>query len=235
MKTLGLIFALLLVVSASFVTAQVKPRPHPLPRQAPGKAAPTPTPTPQTDVGVVVGRTYTNKSFAFEVTFPDTWLIPGDDFEAYMKSQGYDLSLKAPDSLPPLSKTTINKAIKNVHILMTAYRSMPGSINNAIVRISLEDLSTNPQIRDGVDYFDAMRAMFAKMTLPKDFKYSDTKAEKLGDMQFAFLDSSTMAGSKRMYVTVRNGYAVMFTISYTKDDDLETLRKVLTEGNFALK
>ena len=38
-----------------------------------------------------------------------------------------------------------------------------------------------------------------------------------------------------MYVTVRNGVAVLFTISYTKADDLETLRSVLGSGNFKLQ
>ena len=53
--------------------------------------------------------------------------------------------------------------------------------------------------------------------------------------QFAFLDTTTKEGKKRMYVTVRNGVAVLFTISYTKADDLETLRSVLGSGNFKLQ
>ena len=186
-------------------------------------------------MGTVSGRTYTNGTFNFEVTFPDTWLIPDSDFEAYMKKQGFDLSLKAPDSLPPASKTVLNKAIKRVDILLTAYRSMPGSADNGIVRISVEDLSANPQIKDAVDYFDAIRAMYATMKLPADFKYSETQAEKLGSKQFAYLDASSSAGKKRMYATVRNGYAIMFTLSYDKAADVETFREILEGGNFNLK
>ena len=183
-------------------------------------------------MGSVSGRTYTNKTFGFEVTFPDTWLIPDKDFEAYMKSQGFDLSLKAPDSLPDASKTTVNQAIKRVNLLLTAYRSMPGSADNAIVRISIENLSGNPQIKDAVDYFDAMRAMFAKMTLPADFKYSETQAEKLGKTQFGYIDANSGVGKKRMYAIVKKGYAIMFTISYSADEDRQTLREVLEGGAF---
>ena len=169
------------------------------------------------------------------MTFPDTWLIPDADFEAYMKKQGFDLSLKAPDSLSPASQAKVNQAVKRVHILLMAYRSMPGETDNAIVRISIENLAANPQIKDAVDYFDAIRVTYATMKLPYDFKYSDTKAEKLGAMQFGFMDTSTNAGKKRMYATVRNGFAIMFTISYFKYEDLQTLRKVLEDGNFTLK
>ncbi|CAN5337790.1 hypothetical protein BH10ACI3_BH10ACI3_12270 [soil metagenome] len=210
--------------------AQTKPKPKPNPSTLPA-AVPA---KPGIDIGSVSGRTYTNATFGFEVTFPDSWLIPDSDFEAYMKKQGFDLSLKAPDSLPPASKTAVNQAIKRVNVLLTAYRSMPGSPDNAIVRISVEDLSGNPKVKDAVDYFDAIRAMYAKMKLPADFRYSETQAEKLGRMQFAYIDADSSAGKKRMYATVRNGYAVMFTLSYKVDIDLQTLRGVLEGGNFHL-
>ena len=224
-KFVAVIFVTL--VLTAFSSAQTKPKPKP--RSTPIKAVPS------VDKGTVSGRTYTNRTFRFEVTFPNTWLIPGDDFEAYMKKQGFDLALKAPDSLPPVSKAKVDQAIKNVQILLTAYRSMPGEADNAIVRISVEDLVLNPQIKDAVDYFDAIRSGFASMKLPADFKYSETQAEKLGTMQFGYLDTSTAAGKKRMYATVRDGFAVMFTISYSKDTDLQTLRQVLEQGNFRLK
>ena len=199
-------------------------------KSAPAKRLPA-----AVEKGTVSGRTYTNRSLGFEVTFPDTWLIPGDDFEAEMKKAGYDLSLKAPAGVTMADRAKINRALKQVTVGVTAYRSMPGSSDNAIVRISLESLAANPQIKDAIDYFDAMRNQFKMMTLPKDFKYSETQAEQLGRWQFGFLDSSSSAGKKRLYATVRKGYAVLFSLSYTRDEDLQTLRQVLSQGNFALK
>jgi hypothetical protein len=187
------------------------------------------------DRGAVSGRTYTNHGLAFEVTFPDTWLIPGDDFEDYMKSNGIDVSLKAPDSIGKASKIQVERALQKVQILLTAYRSMPGTADNGIVRVTTEDIRVNPAVKDAVDYFDLMRSQFAVMKLPADFKYSETQAEQLGSQQFGFLDTSSNSGKKRMYATVRNGVAIMFTLSYTKPDDLKTFRDVLTKGNFALK
>ena len=226
-KVFCLVFAALFLTA--FVSAQTRPRPKPSPTPSivPAK--------PSTDLGYVYGRTYTNETFNFQVTFPDMWLIPGYDFESYAKKQGFDLSLHAPDSLSPISQEKINQAIKRVNILLTAYRSMPGASDNAIVRISVEDLSAYPQIKDAVDYFDAIRTTYAAMNLPADFKYSETQAEKLGVKQFAFLDTSVNAGKKRMYATVRKRFAIMFTISYTKDDDLQTLQHMLEQGNFTFK
>lgn len=104
----SLILVLIALSAALYASAQ-KPRPRSTPASVPAK--------PSVDKGKVSGRTYTNNTFKFEVTFPDTWLIPDDDFEAYMKKQGFDLSLKAPDSLAPATRTQVNKALQKVTIL----------------------------------------------------------------------------------------------------------------------
>ncbi|MEO6655865.1 MAG: hypothetical protein ABIO36_07245 [Pyrinomonadaceae bacterium] len=225
-KAFAIFFISFLFAAVCAAQTKAKPKPRPTPPKIAAK--------PAVAMGKVSGRTYANTTFGFEVTFPDTWLIPDSDFESYMKKQGIDLSLKAPDSLPLSVKAKVDQAIKRVTIMLTAYRSMPGSADNAIVRISVEDLSANPQIKDAVDYFDAIRASYAAMKLPPDFTYSETQAEKLGAKQFGFLDASSSAGKKRMYATVRGHFVIMFTLSYTKDDDLQTLRQVLEQGNFAL-
>lgn len=229
----SLLFFLLLTAFAAAVYAQAKPRPTPR-----KPAAPVPVvekKAPDADKGVVSGRTYTNTAYRFEIEFPMTWLIPDDDFEDVMRSQGFDLSLKAPSTLTPMGQAKVNKALKGVRILLTAYRSMPGTADNAILRISAEDLTPNPQIKDAVDYIDAVRATYRAMKLPPDFQYSETDAEQLGAAQFAFIDTSSNEGKKRMYAMVRSGHAICFVLSYKADEDLNAFRRILEEGNFDLK
>jgi hypothetical protein len=207
-------------------------------RTRPAAAAkPIPPPEPEkpaVDVGAVNLRTYTNQTFNFSVVFPNTWLIPGSDFEEYMKSQGYDVSLKLPPGLHPQAKTKIKQSTQRVTILLTAYKYMPGMADNAIVRIAVEDIKDFPQILDAVDYIDAMRESFKTIRLP-GFKYSETQAEQLGTKQFAFIDTETKDDKRRLYATVRDGYAILFSITYTQSDDLAVLRDLLKNGDFALK
>lgn len=221
------IAALFVICASTMLLAQ--------PKRPVAKPTPTPTPAPLfVDKGGVDGKTYTNQALNFSITFPVTWLIPNDDFEDYMKKQGFDLTLRAPDSMSMAERARVNQSLKNVEMLVTAYRTIPGSDQNAIMRVSVEDLKPNPQIKDAVDYFDAIRNSFKAMRLPADFMYSQTKAEKLGERQFAFLDVTSSAGKKRMYATVRHGYAILFTLTYSIDQDLETMRQVLADGNFKL-
>ncbi|HQZ82797.1 MAG TPA: hypothetical protein PLR83_06220 [Pyrinomonadaceae bacterium] len=183
------------------------------------------------DSGSVTGRTYINPTLSFQVTFPDSWLIPGPDYEAYMKSAGFDLHTINSDALGPLAK---KQFAKNVTVLLTAYRSMPGTPDNTFVLIAAENLSAVSQIKDAVDYVDVVRQSLLRAKLPAGFKVGETDAEKLGAMQFAFLDTSSGTQKRRLYATVRQGYALLFTVSYVKEEDLGTARDVLKAGDFFL-
>lgn len=233
------VISMFLLSAVILANAQVKPRKAPvkIPAGVPVKPGTKPVSVaaekPKVDSGSVAGKTYTNTTFGFEVVFPDTWLIPGDDFEGFMKDKGYDLRVKV-KATDPQMKANIKRFEKQVTLLLTAYRSMPGTPDNGVVLISVEDVQDNPKIKDAVDYFDLMRSQISTMKLPPDFKYSETQAEKLGAMQFGYLETSSNAGKKRMYATVRGGYAIMFTLSYSADADLVTLRRILEEGNFSI-
>lgn len=232
MKNIAPIF----VFIALFSGLSYAQKPKPKPRTAAPKTAVKTAPAPEIDPGTTYLRTYTNKTFDFAVTFPDTWLIPDSGFEEYMKEQGVDLSLKFPPGLSSQTKSKIQtSAKKQVTVLLTAYKHLPGLKDNAVVRISVEDLKNFPQIKDAVDYVDAMRKTFQSIKLPAGFKYSETRAEQLGVKQFAYIDTETTDDKRRLYATVRKGYALLFSITYTEEPDLEVLRQMLTDGNFSLK
>jgi len=192
----------------------------------------TSKPVPRSVPVKPVNHTFTSELHHFTITFPDDWSIADDKFAEKVEEKGIDLSLKAPDTADPMAKARLDRSLQNVKVLVTAVRANADSNNNAIIRVSAESLILKPQVRDAVDYFDLMRSMFQSMKLPADFKYSETQAEQLGSHQFAFLDVSSSAGKKRMYATVRNRYAIMFTLSYTTDEDLQTLRQILAKGDF---
>jgi hypothetical protein len=229
MKWFLLTIAVFLLIGSS--AAQTTPRP----------AARTATPStsrPILDHGAVSGRTYTNKSLHFSLTFPDTWMIAGNAFEAYMKGKGVDISPKRPKSADPASQKLLNASFDRLTILLSVYRDLPGAQQNAVARIAAEDvtkLKTTRPVKDAVDYIDLLRSSFKSIQLPSGYAFSETDAEQLGPNQFAFLDSSSTDGKTRIYATVRNGYAILFALDYTADEDLETFRDTLARADFSLK
>ena len=193
---------------------------------------------PPVPIGTVSGRTYTDRGLGFEITFPDTWLIAGNDFIGYMKAKGFDLTPRPPKAADLASQGKVNADFKRLRILLTAYRSLPSTAENGVVRIaaeSIRSLNTNRPIADAVDYVDLMRSQIGAVRMPAGYTYSETKAEKLGNNQFAYVDTSQGEVKTRVYVTVRNGYAILFSLDYFSDSDLETFRDFLARANFALK
>ena len=234
-----LFLSILGLASLASVSGQATRRPSPtpskLPRSIPVKPGTSVRPLtagPVVDAGKVAGRVYANTQFGFEIEFPQSWLIPDRDFEATMKKQGFDLRVANSNALPPAARA---KFKQQVTVLLTVYRSLPGTPDNSVAIISVEDLGKTPQIKDAVDYIDVMREQFVAMRPVKGFTFSETQAEQLGDMQFAFIDTTSNGQKKRIYATVRRGYAILMTLSYSADEDLVAFRRTLAAGNFHLK
>jgi hypothetical protein len=184
------------------------------------------------DRGTVSGHTYTNRTFGFEVTFPDAWIIPDDQ---YAKTHGLNFGLRPLVSSDPKAQKIVDTAFSRITLLLSVYKYLPELRDNSEVRIAAEDLKGQPQIKDAVDYIDAVRQLYAASKLPSEVQYSETQAERLGRHEFAYLDLITPDGKTRMYVTVRNRFAILFKFSYSEDKDLQVFRDVLAKGNFSLK
>lgn len=230
MKALILIAITAAAAANSFGQRRVTPTkiPSSVPVK-PGTATTQKAPPVSGIAGSVEGRTYSNPHFGFNVEFPASWLIPGPDFEKVMRERGFDVRVANTSAMGPAYLQAFKR---NVTHLLTAYRSMPGTPENAFVIIAAEDIKRFPQIKDAVDYVDAVRASYANARLPAGFKYSETDAEKLGATQFAFLDSSLGSEKRRMYVTVRNGSALIFVLAYTRAEDLAAFRRIMEEAAF---
>ena len=188
--------------------------------------------------GTVSGRTYTNKALGFSVTFPDSWFIQNDDLIASIKKAGIDITPRPPKAATPADQKKVDAAFYRLKILLTAYRSLPGTEANSVARIAVEKvnvLNTNRPVKDAVDYVDLMRSQVSAVKMPADQKFSETQAEKLGQNQYAFIDTLEKSTKTRMYVTVRNGYAILFSLNYSTDEDLETFRDVLARAEFTVK
>jgi hypothetical protein len=221
---------LVVCLLASVGFAQVK-KSSPAPRGVPIKSIPK----KEAAAPKATGKKYTNDELKFEITLPEPWLIADSEFNKKIGEQGIDLALKAPDDLSKVSQVQINRALDRVTILLTAYRPTFTTEESSLIRVSRENLTPLPEVRDAVDYFDLMRSQFKVMKLPPNFTYSETQAEKLGQRQFAYIDVTSDAGKKRLYATVKNRYAILFTVSYKDERDLQTMRQILSAGNFALK
>lgn len=195
--------------------AQPKAKPTPPKRPAAEKK-----PQPAVDLSEILDRSYTNFFFGFKLTFPADWFVDTVENDADLKKAKINLDIETP---------------KNTKNILNAFNFQEKLGVNSVFRISVEDLENFPNIKDAVDYLDAMRQTFKVKQLPPDFKYSETNAEKLGEIRFAYLDITSNKSKKRLYVTVTNGFALIFTLANNKDEGLREMKRILAEGDFEYK
>jgi len=219
-----LIFIILFGVSAF---AQTKPKPT----SKPVSTKTPPKPSASLDLGTVDGAAYTNRYFGFTFSLPETWQIQEQIVNKIIKDTG-TRETKAKNAV---TQKAFEQAATRVTVLLSAFKNTLGAAENASIVCSLEDMRPIPAVKDGVDYLDLNINTFKRIQLPPDFKYSEVKAEKLGKTQFAYLEITKTNANQRIYATFRKGYAIFFVLTFNNEEDLETMRRILAQGNFALK
>jgi hypothetical protein len=217
-----LVFISLIGVSAF---AQTKPKPKPVPAKAAAK------PSAPLDLGEVDGKTYANRFFGFTFSLPETWQIQEQIINKIIKDTG----TRETKAKNVVTQKAFEQAMNRVTVLLSAFKNTLGAAENASIVCSLEDMRSVPAVKDGVDYLDLNISTFKRLQLPPDFKYSEVKAEKLGKTQFAYIEITKRVANQRIYATFRKGYAIFFVLTFNNEEDLETMRQILAQGNFALK
>jgi hypothetical protein len=211
------LFFLLILTFCFTATFYAQPKTKPT---SPKKPKAEKKPQPTIDFGEIVDRSYTNFFFGFKLTFPEYWFVNTVENDEDLKKVKLNFDVATP---------------KNTKNILTSFKFQEKIGVNSVFRISVEDLDDFPKIKDAVDYLDAMRQTFTFSKLPKDFKYSETKAEKVGEMQFAYLDISSDKGTKRLYATVKHNFAIVFTLTYEKENDLQEMKRIIADGDFEYK
>jgi hypothetical protein len=211
------LFSLIILSICFTANYHAQPKAKPTPPRRPSAEV---KPKPAIDFGELQDRSYTNFFFGFKLTFPSEWFVNTVENDKDLKKVKLNFDTETP---------------KNTKTILTAFKFQEKLGVNSVLRIAVEDLENFPAIKDAVDYLDAMRQTFKAKKLPADFKYSETNAEKLGYMQFAYLDVSNNKGKKRLYATVRNGFAIIFTLTHKNDEDLKEMKQIITDGDFSLQ
>lgn len=220
-----ILFAIAAVIFSASVSAQTKPKPK-------AAAAPkTTTAAVKFEKGTVDGTTFTNKFFGMKFDVPENWQVQEEIVNKIIKDAGTK-SVKAKNN--PTQKA-LDQAAARVTVALTALKNPMGSAENASVVLSFENMNSTPVVKDAVDYMDLMVNTFKSVQLPAGMTYSAVQAEKLGARQFAYLDVKRPEVKQRMYVTMKKGYAILFVFTYTDAADLETMRTMLANANFAVK
>lgn len=180
----------------------------------------------------IVGNVYQNKYFRLRIIPPESWLAQSSAVNEAIKSIGSELvsgKTKATDK-------AFDEAVQRTTILYTVTKDIVGIQNNALMTVTAERIVPLTQIRNGHDYLRLNIQSFKLLTMPADFKYSENiMSEKIGKETFYYIDVERASLSQRFYAIVRNGHSLAFVMTYFKAEELETMKEILRQSDFAWK
>lgn len=183
------------------------------------------------DLGNLSGNTYTNDFFELKLEFPYGWLVGDNVLEAQLQ-QITQAQIQAKDAR---SQKTLNRAIDRVTPLLGGYKKLPGTPENANLRVVVEDLSPLPQIKNGKYYLARLLASLKLIKMPSTVSYSEVKNETINGNSLDYIEAVSGSAKKRIYTVIRKGFAVLISIDYYEDADFNALHKVLTEADLNYK
>ncbi len=180
------------------------------------------------DFGTIENSVYRNKYFGLTITIPAEWSIQDQESRQRMMKTGKEMiagedkNLKAMIDASELQSVNLFVAFK--HPLGTPVTSNPS------IACTAERIRHLPGIKRGKDYYFHLRKLFESSQMDVSFP-RDISTEKFGGVDFDIMYvQMAQAGTtvqQEYYATVMKGYALVFFVTFTTDEEKAALGKVL--------
>lgn len=191
----------------------------------PAPPRPLDAPAPQTkaiDLGQLDGVNYVNDSFGLSLSVPPEWVVVS-------RPKFNDELKNLVSSEDQAKQAQLRASIDRSAMLLSLTKLPAGQPNNAGFMLIAERIPT-PAIKDGRDVIQTMKRTMTGTNVNVEFQ-GDVVVEKISGADFGVvtLKNSSQFGVflQKIYVTVKDGYALQLFFTYTDPSDLPTFDAVI--------
>lgn len=184
--------------------------------------------------GKVEGLSYTNDFFGLSMQIPDKWAVQDKKSIDEMQEVGKEAVAGDDEELKKAMDDSKNTSFN----LLTVFQHPIGAnvtFNPSFVSIA-ENISQFPTVKTGKDYLEGTREILKKAQVEYTFG-KDIYEEKIDEISFNVMELSVTVNNikifQKYYSTVTNKYSLNFIITYTSDEELKSVQKVLNSIKFA--
>jgi len=186
------------------------------------------------DAGTFEGSVYHNKYLGFRLTVPDDWSVQDEEAKRRFRQTGEKILAGDSESVQAAVEAGHARAVDLFTVFQYPFGS-PVPYNPSLSGIA-ESLAHAPGVQTGGDYLYHVRRLLEGAQLRSTFP-GEVYDQTLGGVAFHVLAAEvSVAGvtvHQEYYATVRKGYALVLTISYSNDDTRDALRAILQTATFA--
>ena len=172
------------------------------------------------DRGVLEGSHYTNNFFGMSVSVPPSWVVVSAQRSSEVTQDVRKTITGDQQQLKQLDDS-INRSIT----LLSLTKLPAGQPDNASIVLAAEKIPS-PKIKSPADVLRTMENMKQGTTLVIE-RLGEIQVQQIGGAEFAISSFKTtlpaITVTQKVYVTVKNGYALELFFTYLNEKDLPTL------------
>jgi hypothetical protein len=197
--------------------------------------AQTPPPAPKPiDLGRVEAGKYVNDFFGLSLSIPQGWAVQGAFEKRVIVEYGKQTLETNADERKKVG-VEADLARSAFLLSLTKYPLYPPPTDfNAHFALVAERIPT-AVVKTGSDYFDAMLRT-AQGSGAKLEPRGPVRSLKLGGVAFSVMDAKVTVTrgvvAAKFYVTLRKGYAFLFTFEYNDEDDAQSFEGIMNSVRF---
>ncbi len=185
------------------------------------------------DFGTIENSTYQNSYFGLSIKIPSDWNVQDQAARQKLMELGTNIVAGDDKNLKAVVKASELQTVN----LFAAFKypvGKPVDFNPSILCIA-EQVRHMPGIKRGKDYLLQGKKLLESSPMEISFA-EDTYTEKLGEMDFDVMTSEIRLGGQiikqAQYAAIDKGYALMFAISFTNDEEKTILNGILESAQF---
>lgn len=220
-KPIRILLLFILIITVLSINAVGQPRKS----KAPPPADVTTTEKRVLDLGQLNGTEYTNAFFGLSLTIPEKWLVMEAERRAALDSEVKKM-VQTPDQQ---RQTKIEESIERTKTLIRVTKLPVGQPQNAQLMLVAERLPS-PGIKTGLEVIEIMKQTMKGTNFNIEF-LEVPHNESIGGAEFGVVtvkvESPYGPFIQKIYMLVRNEYALELFYTYTDDADLPAFDGVM--------
>ena len=186
------------------------------------------------DYGKVENNTYLNSFFKLKMDVPADWKVQNEEQKEQLAKMGQEIINSDGNAL---TKAVLKASEINTAYLLSVFKHEQGApvdFNPSIMLIA-ENLALAPGVKSGEDYLFHTRKLLQNSPIYKSID-EDIVAEKLDGVAFhkmnAVINSPNINVTQTYYSTIRDGFSLNMIISYSNEEEKNTLLNAVNSINF---
>ncbi|MCL2327931.1 MAG: hypothetical protein FWC39_05385 [Bacteroidetes bacterium] len=188
------------------------------------------------DYGRIENDVYYHSFFKMKISLPSGWIVKTQEQLQKQSERGAKIIAGNDEDMKALISTVDANDIKNANLLGISKYEQGAAVNfNPNLSLIAENVKDSPGIKTGGDYLFHLRKLLQQVQLPYSID-EEFERKVISNQEFYVLNSSlTYLGrnvTQIWYATIRDGFCLLFTLSFADDEQKNELTEIIKSIKF---